>query len=211
MANRLLLLRHGSLGTTQVGRFIGSTDLSLTPEGREQVRRMASVVRSFEPDRYFSSPKTRCRETVATLELPLEVTFDSSLRELEFGDWEGRTFAEVAAADPAMVGRFATLAPEFVFPGGECLADFFSRVHGMADRLAADPASTVLVVAHGGVIRAILCHLLGLEPRQHLAFDIQYASLAVLDLFEDRDGTPPIRGVFNALIHPELALPTERS
>lgn len=211
MANRLLLLRHGSLGPDQVGRFIGSTDLSLTLEGYEQVRRMASVVRSFEPGRCFASPKTRCRETVATLELPLEAAFEPALRELEFGNWEGRTFAEVAAAEPGTADRFATLAPEFAFPGGECLADFFDRVRRTADRLAADPTPTVLVVAHGGVIRAILCHLLGLEARQHLAFDIQYASLTVLDLFEDRDGAPPIRGVLGALIHSNLVLPAKRN
>ena len=84
---------------------------------------------------------------------------------------------------PAEVAQFE---PDFAFPGGESLADFFDRVRRAADRLAADETETVLAVTHSGVIKAMLCRLLGLEPRQYVAFEIAPASLTVVRLFEGK-------------------------
>ena len=56
----------------------------------------------------------------------------------------------------------------------------------------------MLAVTHGGVIRTMICHLLGLEPRNYLAFDVPYSAMAVIDLFDGR-------GVLAALVRPEMA------
>jgi broad specificity phosphatase PhoE len=111
---------------------------------------------------------------------------DADLREIDFGAWETRTFAEAAGDDPALVDRWAAFSLDFAFPGGESVEGFLRRVHGAAQRLVQAEAPTVLAVTHGGVIRAMVCHLLGLEPRHYLAFDVPYSGLVVIDLFDGK-------------------------
>jgi len=101
-----------------------------------------------------------------------------NLREIDFGRWEGMSFAEIAAADPAAVDRWAALDDAFAFPEGEGIKAFRERIGAAAERIAADPAGTVVVFAHGGVIRFLICHFLGLPDRHHLLFDIRPASIS---------------------------------
>ncbi len=89
---------------------------------------------------------------------------------------------------PTKTGRWSIAgrpsSPDFAFPGGESLQGFFERIASAADRMVRDPADTVLAVTHGGVIRAMICHLLGLEPRNYVLFAVDYAAAVVLDLFD---------------------------
>ena len=95
-------------------------------------------------------------------------------------------FSEIRDSSSEEVERWARLSPDFAFPGGESLRDFLDRVRRAADRLASDRAETVLAVTHGGVIKFMLCHLLGLEPQRYVAFEIAPASLTVVRLFEGK-------------------------
>jgi alpha-ribazole phosphatase len=192
MAKRLLLVRHARIATTEAGRFIGSTDLPLDDLGHLQSRALAGRAAQLAPQRCYCSPMQRCTQTAQALAGPLAIAIDNDLREVDFGRWENCSFAQVRASDPALVDRWATLAPDFAFPGGERLAAFLQRVRSTADRLVAEPCETVLAVTHGGVIRAMLCYLLGLDPRQYVVFHVAYASLAVIDLYDGQ-------GVLSAL------------
>ena len=116
--------------------------------------------------------------------LPLHL--DTDLREIDFGQWETRTFAEAAVGDPSLVDRWAAFDPDFAFPGGESVGGFLHRIRAAADRLIHAEAPTVLAVTHGGVIRTMICHLLGLAPRRYLAFDVPYAAMAVIDVFDGK-------------------------
>lgn len=182
---RVLLLRHASHASSQDRTFIGSTDLSLSEPGRREASSLRTLIESWRPERCLSSPLRRCRETVELASrIPAETLPD--LREIDFGLWEGKTFDEIRLVDPDLVDRWARFDPEFGFPGGERLADFGARIRRVAGLIAASPEKTVLVVTHGGVIRALICHFLGLELRQYLLFNIDCASLAIVDLFGDR-------------------------
>ena len=198
MAKRLLLVRHGRLAADHVGRLIGATDAPLDPVGQEQARALAGRVRRWAPQVCYCSPMQRCRQTAAAMVPDLPLRLDPDLREIDFGRWETWTFAEAAAQDPSLVDRWAQMSPQFAFPGGECLGDFVRRVRAAADRLIRAEAETVLAVAHGGVIRTMICHLLGLEPHRYVAFDVPYAALAVIDVFDGR-------GVLAALERLEVA------
>jgi len=103
---------------------------------------------------------------------------DDNLREIDFGRWEGISFAEIAAADPAAVDRWAALNGDFTFPNGEGIRAFRERIGAVAERIVAVPAGTVVLFAHGGVIRFLICHFLGLPDRHHLLFDIRPASIS---------------------------------
>ena len=194
MAIRLLLLRHARIAARYVGRMIGSTDLPLDPAGEEQARTMAARLKRWAPQACYCSPMQRCRQTASAVvpELPPQV--DADLREIDFGAWETRTFAEVAGDNPALVDRWARFSPDFAFPGGESVGGFVCRVRSAAQRLVEAEAPTVLAVTHGGIVRTMLCHLLGLEPRHYVAFDVPYCGLAVIDLLDGKGVLAALEG-----------------
>ncbi len=135
MAKRLLLVRHGRLGASYLGRLIGATDPPLDPEGERQGKLLAERVTRWAPQTCFCSPMQRCRQMAALVAPNLPPHVDLDLREIDFGRWENRTFAEAAAEDPSLADRWAEMSPQFGFSGGETVGDFLRRVRAAADRL----------------------------------------------------------------------------
>lgn len=188
MTEWLLLARHGRVSDSHAG-FLGRTDLPLSPRGRREAEALAQALRGRRVDRMVSSPKKRALETAEAISaaLGLDVEIDSDLREIDFGEWEGRSFHEICLQDHEAVERWAEFDLDFAPPGGEAIGDFLTRVRTALGRLTGDPSNSVLAVAHGGVVRHALCQVLGLSPRQYLIFDIQPASLTTLRMF-GKDG-----------------------
>ncbi len=188
MARRLLLLRHGDIGDEYRGRYIGSTDVPLSEAGRRQAEAIAQRIQAASPGRCLASPLRRCRETAKIVSGVTGLTFeiDPDLREIDFGAWEGMTFDEIAESAPGLVKQWAALGARFAFPEGEATEDFLSRIRRTADRLAAEPADTLLACTHGGVIRSLVCHFLGLAPWQYILFTIRAASLTTIELFDGK-------------------------
>ncbi|MBI4024017.1 MAG: alpha-ribazole phosphatase [Verrucomicrobia bacterium] len=199
MIKNLLLLRHGDIGTKHRHRFIGRLDVSLTALGRRQASAAAKLVCSYQPQRCLCSPLKRCIETARVVaegsELKIEIMSD--LREIDFGRWEKKTFDEICETDADAVKRWTDFQPAFSFPDGESLKSFLSRVHSVAMSLVSCAEETVLVVTHGGVIRALICHFLRLEPCQYVLFDVQPGALTTLKLFGDK-------GVLEGMTCPRL-------
>ena len=186
MPLRLILVRHGRVGAEHVGRLIGASDVPLGAAGHRQARALADRVRSIGYDRCYASPLLRCLQTVEAISPVVPIRWDEDLREIHFGRWEQHTFEEAAAGDPALAERWAAFDRELTFPEGENLGRFLCRVQAAADRLTIDDAENILAVSHGGVIRMMLCYLLGLEFRQYLAFHVDYGTLAVIEVFGRR-------------------------
>lgn len=188
----VVLIRHGSTGARWSGRFVGSTDLPLSPTGRGQATALSQAVvlaRRSELSSvhgYFASPLRRVRET-AKLALPDTVTieYDDDLREIDYGQWEGLTFAEIVALAPDKVDGWARLDPAFAFPSGESFADFTARVRRVAARVAAQRGrrERLVLFTHGGMARALICHWLGLSPAHYLLFEVGNASVSTVRLF----------------------------
>ena len=109
---------------------------------------------------------------------------DERLREIDFGRWEMKSFAEIAATDQDLLPGWAEYT-NFAFPGGEKVAAFCGRVAGVLADLRASAHQEIAVVTHGGVIRTLICLALGLSPKNYLLFDARPGSLAVLDLHPD--------------------------
>jgi alpha-ribazole phosphatase len=188
MSRRVILVRHGSVDAGQGGRFVGSTDVPLSTDGQADARRLAVPLGAFLPARCFSSPMLRARETAAAAlgKRAADLTIDADLREVDFGRWEGMTFEQARNDDQTAVDRWAAGDPDFAFPGGERLADFVERVRNVGSRLAAEAGATVVAFTHAGVIRHLICHFLGLPWRNYVLFDVRYASLAVIELFDGK-------------------------
>lgn len=187
----LLLLRHGATAPNSERRFIGSTDHPLSSFGRRQLTTAASSLRAYNPERCFCSPMRRCLETARAVLAgsPLQPEILPELREIDFGDWEGKTFEETQTSNQACIQHWAKFDPAFCFPGGERLADFISRVKRAAKQISSSPHSSVVVVTHGGVIRLLICHFLGLRMRKYVLFEPAPGSLTVMNLFDSGKGT----------------------
>ena len=192
---KLLLVRHAASTTQDSGRFVGSGDPPLSAAGQAQAAKLAELVCRRGPiTRCVSSPQRRAWQTAGVIAARAGVGLqaDSNLREVNFGRWEGLNFGEIAAKDPELLPRWMGFEPDFAFPEGESLRDFLTRVDQVATLLCVDAPlvkekeeNSVLLVTHGGIIRALLCRLLGFEPAQYTRFDLRPASLTTLHVIGD--------------------------
>ena len=162
MAGRLLLVRHAQSVWNAAGLWQGHADPPLSPEGRDQAAGAGSRLAGFAFDAVFSSDLSRAVETaeILTASLPSKplMLIDPGLREYDVGEWSGRLREDIESLWPGDIKRFATgelPAP----PGGEDRGEFDTRVLAAAARVAGRAADagwqSVLVVAHGGVVRSL--------------------------------------------------------
>lgn len=185
MTKRLMLARHAQVDPQYAGRFLGSTDVPLSNLGLRQSAVLARALRQHPFDSLSVSPLRRAEQTAEPFSCDRHV--DPDLREIDFGLWEGRSFEEIlSAGENESIDRWRRFDREFSFPDGESLGGFVARIARVADRLASNPAEQILVITHGGVIRATICHLLGLDVKNYLLFDVRPASITTIDLFDGR-------------------------
>ncbi len=188
MVRRILLVRHATADESPAPRYIGSTDLVLTDKGVRQADALRDALPKRRPQRCRCSPLHRATETarraVEPLGLPVET--EPRLREIDFGRWEGITFPQIREAEPEMVDQWAANRDDFCFPGGESISAFHGRIESVRQSLLGEGSERMLLVAHGGVIRALVCSLLGWPLRQRLAFRIDPASISAVDVLDGR-------------------------
>jgi broad specificity phosphatase PhoE len=186
---RLLLIRHAEPEDDVRGRCYGRLDIGLSPTGLAGAKRLAESLRDVELERVYASPSRRAVETAAALGGTPVV--EDRLRELDFGELEGRTYDEIEREQPTLFRRWME-APTLVrFPGGESYAELRKRVAAAVDDVvAAHSGRTVALVSHGGVVRAALAVVLGLPDDRAFALDVGYGRISVVDWF---DGTPVVR------------------
>lgn len=189
----LIFIRHGESLHAGV-RYIGRTDTPLTAHGHEQADWISSRLSDVLLDAVYVSPALRARETIQPFvdKTKFKILVEADLQEIDFGLWEGMSFKEIQAQAPELVNEWASNQMDFVFPGGECLEIFWKRVCRIGDVLAAAPGPRMAVVTHGGVIRYLLCHFLGLSPEQHRMFQIDLGSITTLAL---QDGFAVLKGL----------------
>ncbi|MFQ6101792.1 MAG: histidine phosphatase family protein [Anaerolineae bacterium] len=164
----LIFVRHGQTEANVAGRWEGWSEGTLTPFGQAQAeavaRRLANEDRHDGVAALYTSPLCRAFETARIIgaALGLQPVSVNDLREIDFGELDGITLAEMEAQRPALFARWKNRADmEFEWPGGERRIDFFHRVAGACDRiLALHPEGHVVIVAHGGTLRGCLAHLL---------------------------------------------------
>jgi alpha-ribazole phosphatase len=182
----LILIRHCQ--SQDAGeRYIGRTDTPLTEQGREQAKEVCRQLERLPVERVYSSPALRARETLRPLltqDPSRQVFVLPELQEIDFGKWEGLSFGEIQAQSPELVTEWASGLRDFAFPEGESLEGFWQRVCQVGERLLAGEEKRVAVVTHGGVIRCLLCHYLGLPPEKHRSFQVDLGSLTTLAFSE---------------------------
>ncbi|ABE45984.1 histidine phosphatase family protein [Polaromonas sp. JS666] len=154
-ATRIIAIRHGETTWNVDARIQGHLDIPLNDTGHGQARRMAQALVDEPITAIYTSDLSRAWETAQHLAgaLGVEVIREPGLRERCFGEFEGKTFAEIEVLLPEQSLRWRKRDPEFAPPGGESLLDLRRRVVGTAERLAAEhPGELIALVGHGGVM-----------------------------------------------------------
>jgi len=209
----LMLLRHGETALSVERRFSGvGSDPELTPRGRTQstsaAQRIELLAASLPIAAVYSSPLRRARATAAeaAATLGLEVIEDQRLRETDFGEWEGHTFAQVRDRWPAELAAWLS-STKVAPPGGESFDQTLVRVRrARGDLLARHPGQTVLVVTHVTPIKTLLRLALDAGPAVLYRIHLDLASLSLIDWYADG---PAVVRLMNDTAHLGAVLDTD--
>lgn len=178
-------LRHGEVEGG--GRFLGITDDPLTANGWRQ---MAAQCEAGEWELIISSPLRRCyafaEDLAKRLQLPCHI--DPAWSEIDFGAWEGMSAEQIEQAFPGQLAAFYTDPTAITPVHAEGYSDFVSRIHqAWQQTLDRFSGRRLLLVTHGGPIRALLAETLLIPPVNSLQIDIPNACLTRLSCFHNAD------------------------
>lgn len=193
------ILRHGE---TEGGKiFRGATDVALIPEGFANMERNAarladiSMQSDYSPqvpdspwERVITSPLIRCRQFAEKLceeqGLPLHV--EDNFRETSFGDWDGVPFSEIKSYALDAFNNFWRDPVNNTPPGGEPFSTFCQRVQtGLQEAVKAFRGQHILLVTHGGVIRALLNAVVEGDAMSFMRFEVPYACISRIRVYHD--------------------------
>jgi len=164
------LLRHGETKWNAENRICGRSDVRLSEAGRRQAKRLAERLKPIAFDALYSSPLLRAIDTARFISerIGLKPLVDHRLVELDYGQWEGKTLAEIMKNDPKTLRAWEADPGEVAPPGGESGLEAQQRVVPFLDSLAAKyPKGQVAVVFHKTVCRLAICHVLGMSPSDY--------------------------------------------
>jgi len=214
---QLLLVRHGETDWNRDKIPQGHIDVPLNSSGRQQAHALARRLQGWKIDAIHSSDLFRAAETAAILGATMELTPQPSAawREIDLGGWGGLTHDKLQAR---YGDELAALARGEDPPrgGGETMADVQVRVVEGFERLRrSHPGQTVLIASHGGTIKVLICHLIGLEL--HYLGRLPAMGNTSLSMIEFGSGRPRLaslndtnhldRGSFDRYLLPRLTTP----
>lgn len=159
----MVLVRHCETESNAAGVVLGSSDEPLSSRGIFQAELVGEYVnRNFGIDRVLSSDLARCVDTARRIDAPMSTSL--LLRELDFGEWEGRKWSELGldyVETAEKVRRLRVADPNFSAPGGELLSSLSERVERLiAEEGLRESEQTFAVVAHAGVLRVLATSML---------------------------------------------------
>jgi|SRR5438034_2853011 len=171
--HQLVLVRHGETEWSASGRHTGRTDVPLTQEGRRQAEALGACLEGRTFALVLASPLSRAMETCRLSGLEGQAEPRDDLMEWDYGEYEGRTTADIRTERPAW-----SLWMDGV-PGGEIA----ERVGRRADRVIAEARAApgdVALFAHGHILRVVTARWLDLPPDRGRSFALETATISVL-------------------------------
>lgn len=186
----LYLVRHGVTDWNREERLQGHTDVPLSDEGTAQARLLRRRLGATEIDAVWSSDLLRAVQTAEAIAQPhgLQVTRTAALRESGLGDWEGLTVAEIIArGDESLWNAYRRDATANRPPGGERLESVWERLAGcLVDIRECHMSGNIVVVGHGGSLRAIISQAVGGDIDVMRRFRLDNASLTIVEFAGQR-------------------------
>jgi probable phosphoglycerate mutase len=163
-------VRHGETAWNAEGRICGPTDVPLSDVGRHQAELLARRFASIPVEALYSSPLRRSMHTARIVgqSISREPIVDPRLSELNYGLWEGKTFAEIKRAEPEAYQAWAADPADLAPPGGETGVELIERLAPVLGNLDdRHPEGNVVVVCHKTLCRLLICKITGVPLREY--------------------------------------------
>jgi phosphoserine phosphatase len=187
---RLFLVRHGETESNRLNLVLGRDDVPLNERGLWQAERVGQALAREPLAAVYSSPLRRTLDTARAVAAPhgLAVQIEQGLVEMDIGEADGLTFAEVRSRYPGLLEAWASEeGPNEPMPGGERLVDVQERAWAAVQDIAARHADeTVAAVAHNFVILSLLVRVLGIRLGQFRRLRHSLAAVSVVDFLPAR-------------------------
>lgn len=181
---RLYLVRHAEVEVRYQRVFGGRIDMELSPRGHVQASALANYMQRIPLDAIYTSPMRRVQQTLKPLAAhhAITATVVDDLREVDFGVWTGLSWDQVHERYQIRAFDWLEKLEQKLIPDAESTERFKERIEPCLRRILCEcPGQSVAVVCHGGVIRMLLAILLDLPIRKMAGFEIEYASLTLID------------------------------
>lgn len=198
---KVIFIRHGQTEWNVTGRYQGQSDVKLTAEGRAQAAKLAENFPVDQIDAIYASDLCRAMVTAETIaeRFGLEVQAEPAFRELSFGDWEGLTYQQIVAKWEDAMANFMQHPDILEIPGGESFPAVQQRAMArLRELIAKHDGQTIVVVAHGAVLRTMLTAALHM-PLQYL-WSIRQFNTAVNIVRYDEGANPTVE-LLNSTAH----------
>lgn len=177
---KLYLVRHGETDYNNTMRFQGQTDIPLNQTGVEQAEKLAAFFKDIPLDAVYSSSLQRAGKTAEIIAEAkgLEPVSLDALKEMSFGIWENMNSGDIQKKYPREWKDFFANPANTKIPQGESMNDVQKRTYPEVKRILDQyPEGNIAFVAHGGVIRVLICTMLGLDLNRAWRIHVGNASV----------------------------------
>jgi alpha-ribazole phosphatase len=183
----VLLVRHGQTVWNHSSRYQGHSDIELSDTGRAQAGQLSRRLATESIQAAYSSDLQRALETARIIAEPHGLTVQAlpELREINFGAWEGLTFQEIRERFREIADSWHASPGSVRIPGGETFQELMARSYGAVAGLSKrhDPG-TIVIVAHGGTIKSIICALLGMDMNNLFRIQQDNTALNIISFYD---------------------------
>ncbi|MES0491539.1 MAG: histidine phosphatase family protein [Leptospirales bacterium] len=182
-SRKIVLINHADTSVTD-GSFLGLEDLPVSDKGKKDLEQMRPAIK-IDMNNYviYTSTLKRAIQSADILFPNAEKIENVRLNEIDFGDWSGKKMNDIMREFPEEIKSWMSDYTSFAFPGGESISGFFNRLQECSESILKNTDKNLILVCHGGVIRHLICHYLGLPYNHHMAFTIDRPSINIIDHF----------------------------
>lgn len=184
---RVHLIRHGESIWNRLGLVQGTRDSGLTLKGKKQANLLAERLNKCSFEAIYSSSLKRAYQTANALSAVhnLPVVIEDGLREIELGDWEGKSHQQIVSQDKENFEQWYKLPLEVRIPGAETVIEFKDRVVKTIESILSRHAQgEIAIISHGGVISVYLAWLLEMNLNKVWTIALKNGALTTIDFFE---------------------------
>lgn len=185
---RVIFVRHGETAWNSAKKYQGHSDIPLNEKGLQQAKMVAQRLTGEAISAVYSSDLRRAVQTAELIagQHSLQTVALQELREVNFGLWEGLSYEEIMATWPEVLSAIYARPGADRIPGGESFYEVKERVaRGLSRCIADHDQETIVIVSHGGTMRVLLCHALGLAVERMWSLRQDSTGINIIEYFPD--------------------------
>ena len=179
---KMLLIRHGKTNWNVEARFQGTTDIPLNSEGYEQALKTAERLNSWQGAAIYSSPLRRAMQTAELIAGDTPIIQLEGLTEINFGVWEGALVSDIRKNNKEALDAWHRDGFFSIPENAETWEQIYSRVCKAVNICLQREDERIIIVAHGGIIRALMIDLLQLDPHSAWRLAVYNCSISAIDI-----------------------------